>query len=77
MLMQISWECTPPYLFTGISNLLSQPSEKCVGPALYVFSLFGFYTTDRKLYVSPYGGGGRLFLPGMIWLHVQYISYLV
>jgi hypothetical protein len=26
MLVQISWECTPPYLFTGISNLL-QPAQ--------------------------------------------------
>ncbi len=26
MLVQISWECTPPYLSTGISNLL-QPAQ--------------------------------------------------
>ncbi len=26
LLVQISWECTPPYLSTGISNLL-QPAQ--------------------------------------------------
>jgi hypothetical protein len=40
ILMHSSRECTPPYLSTGISNLL-QPAqaEVVLGPALYVFSL--------------------------------------
>jgi hypothetical protein len=40
MLVQISWECTPPYLSIGISNLLQPAQEEVVlgQPSTYLAS---------------------------------------
>jgi hypothetical protein len=45
--MQISWECTPPYLSTGISNLLHPSQAEVVlgQPSTYLASWKGTYKT--------------------------------